>query len=575
MHRPLSALLALSLLTMACSGGEAPKKESTGDQRDALVVAYQADADVLMEIVSQSASDGQIISSLDYGTLDSEFDCELKYKPALYKTWTWSEDGKIISVELRDDIKWSDGQPVTADDIAFAYELVADPTVASPRLNYVERMVPGKRPLVIDPTHLEFHFTEAYDRNTQAAHIGLGPVAKHVVQGMDRSSLRGSPYATNPLVTGRWKVATWDRNQRIVLEPNDKFTGPKEEIPKLKRVIYKVIPDYTTRLVELENGSVDFMEAIQVADADRLAKEHPEIKLHRRGWRFMDYVAWNSIDPEDYKTRASSLGPDQKVALEQVKPHALFADKGVRVALGKAIDVDKLIAELLTSQVTGEKYGKPAVGSITPALCNVKADDIARLPFDPSGAKAELEALGWKDTNADGVLDKGGVPFKFKLMTNSGNQRRAKAAIIIQALLKDIGIEMEIEQVESNTFFERLRKKDYEAALSGWSAGLFIDPTDMWHSGPQHEFNFTSYNNPEVDKLIDAGMHEPDPAKAAVIWTEMERLIYADQPYAFLYWMDEIDGIHERFQDVKIDILSSMRDLHTWWVPADKVKYPQ
>ena len=106
-------------------------------------------------------------------------------------------------------------------------------------------------------------------------------------------------------------------------------------------------------------------------------------------------------------------------------------------------------------------------------------------------------------------------------MTNSGNKRRANASIIIQATLKDAGIEVNLEQVESNTFFERLRKKDYEAALSGWSAGLFVDPSVIWKSGPEYEFNFVSYRNERVDSLIEAGLAEPDPAKSAPIWMEM------------------------------------------------------
>ena len=160
-------------------------------------------------------------------------------------------------------------------------------------------------------------------------------------------------------------------------------------------------------------------------------------------------------------------------------------------------------------------------------------------------------------------------------MTNSGNPRRARAAVIIQANLHDIGVAVEIEQVESNTFFERLRKKDYQAALSGWSAALFVDPTEVWHSGAEYEFNFTSYANPEVDRLIDEGMREPDRTRAIAIWRRMQELIYADQPYAFLYWMDEIVGLHERFEDERINVLSPFTDLHKWWVPADKVKYPR
>ena len=127
--------------------------------------------------------------------------------------------------------------------------------------------------------------------------------------------------------------------------------------------------------------------------------------------------------------------------------------------------------------------------------------------------------------------------------------------------------------IETNLFFEHHRKKDFDAMIGGWSAGLFIDPTVIWHSGPEYEFNFVSYNNPEADALMEKGMREPDKEKAAVIWKDLQAMIYEDQPYTFLYWIDEIIGVHERFKDTKIDVSSPFGDLYKWWVPADEVKY--
>ena len=92
--------------------------------------------------------------------------------------------------------------------------------------------------------------------------------------------------------------------------------------------------------------------------------------------------------------------------------------------------------------------------------------------------------------------------------------------------------------------------------------------TDIWHTGDQYEFNFTAYSNPEVDALIDAAIKEPDPAKNNAMWKEAQALIYADQPYTFLYWMDEIVAVNSRFSDEKVDILSPYGDLRQWDVRA-------
>ena len=104
--------------------------------------------------------------------------------------------------------------------------------------------------------------------------------------------------------------------------------------------------------------------------------------------------------------------------------------------------------------------------------------------------------------------------------------------------------------------------------LAGWSAGLFVDMTDLWHTGDQYEFNFTAYSNPEVDALIDAAIKEPDPVKNNALWKEAQALIYADQPYTFLYWMDEIVAVHGRFENTTVDILSPYRDVRAWSVGA-------
>jgi len=557
-----SIVTALAVALTSCSGGtETPPTPTEKPPGDTLVIAYQADIGSLISVVSESAADTDINGNISFPVVDSDFDCSLKKLPGIAKSWAWSEDGKVLSMTLDENLKFSDGHPLTAEDIAFTYELVADPTVASPRLSYIERMVPGKAPLVIDSTHIEWHFTEAYDRDSQMAHASaLAILPKHILGTADRATLRGHAYAKAPLASGPWKLATYEPNTRIVLEPNENFTGPEDYRPHLDRVVFKVLPEYATRLIELQNGDVDLMQGIQVSDADLLRKNNPEVTLYRRGWRSMDYVAWNMTNPK-------------------------FEDVRVRKALAMAVDMDDMIAKVLTSE-SGESYAKRATGTITPALCGVYNENVSPLPYDVEAAKALLAEAGWVDRDGDGFLDKDGQRFEFTLTTNTGNKRRADVAVLVQAHLERVGIKVNIEKQESNTFFESMRKKEYEAALGGWSAGLFVDPSTIWHSDVtcpagspagckerKYEFNFTGYASPRADELIDRGMRTPIPEEAAPIWKELQQVIYDDQPYMFLWWMDEIVGVNERFEDVKVDVLSPIHDLHDWRVPEDKIKY--
>ena len=570
----LASLTACTGETNATKAGNPTASAQEGGplQRDTLVIAASQDVQDLLYVVSQSAMDSPVIEALTFAPMDGDFDCRVTYNPEWAASWQFSEDGKGITLHLRDDVTWEDGQPVTAEDYKFSYDLIADPAVASPRADMLAHMEPDARPRVIDAHTVEFRFKEAYDRTTMLQQVNVTLAPKHVLDSptLDRGSLRGHALNTAaPLSSGPWRLAAWEKNARVVLEPNPKFSGPKQYIPKLKRVVFKVVPEYAARLAELENGSVDLMDQVEVSDADVLAAEHPEIQLRRRGWRSMDTVMWNNVDPVDYKAKVASAKPGEQPA--GVAPHRIFGDREVRRALASAIDIDKLIKDLLTSQATGDVYGRPAIGTITPALCGAHDDDVQRFAFDPDATRSQLESLGWTDSNSDGWLDKGGEPMRFTMITNSGNQRRAKAAVIIQTNLKAVGVDMQIEQLETNTFFERLRARDYEAALSGWAAGLNVDPDAIW--GSDSPFNFTSYRNPRVDELIAKGMAEPDAEKAKPVWHELQQTIYDDQPYAFLYWMDEIVAVNNRFQNAAIDIISPYRKLYQWSVPVEKVKY--
>lgn len=563
-----TVIMAPLFVLLACGGESAPAPapapsgssgaEQQPDQvsaehetRDTLVVGTSADLGNLVSVVQESAADSDILAALSTRMVEVDFDCSIKKAPGLAESFEWSPEGTTLTMRLRSDISWEDGKPVTAHDVAFTYDLISDPSVASPRLPYMARLVEGKRPVVIDDHTIEWHFTEAYDRDTQMSHVAaISLVPKHILESTDRASLRSSPLATAPLSYGPWKLAKWEPNQRIILEPNPAFTGPAADKPHLNRVIFRVIPEYASRLLELESGKIDLMDQILVEDADRLREEHPEITLKRRGYRVMDYIAWNLKDPR-------------------------FSDPKVRTAFAHAVDVDKAMNKLLASS-TGELYAKRSIGTITPELCGVHNDEVAPLAYDLEKAKALLAEAGWTDTDGDGTVDKDGKPLTFTLTTMAGIPRRAEIQVLVQANLKDIGVDVQIETMEQNAFFESLRKREFEAAISGWQAGLFTDPSSFWHSDTpekKYEFNFTSYANPEVDALIEKGLATADPRESSPVWKELQAKIYADQPYLFLWWMDEIVGVNERFEDTEIDVLSPVHNLHRWKVPADKVKY--
>lgn len=548
-RRPGRIALALGLAMAAPAAMAAPPEAP--EPRGTLIVGYPSDIGHLNPVVSSSAADVSVLQAIALPLYHSRFDGRIQQVPALASDWSWSDDGKVLRMTLRDDVTYEDGTPVTADDLAFAFELAADPLVASPARVHTEKMTAAGRPRIVDATHIEWHFTEAFDRDMQLSYTNLGAVPRHVFGDADRATLRGHERTHRPLAYGPFRLARATPNESFVLEANPAFRGPVAWQPRLQRVIFRVIPEYSTRLLELEAGHIDHMAGIALDDADRLREEHPELRLVRRGWRGLDFIAWN-LD------------------------HPLFTDVRVRTALAMALDVDAMIEALLTS-ASGEAYGKRAVGTVTPALRDAHAD-VEPLPHDLAKARALLAEAGWSDHDGDGWLDRDGKRFAFTLGTNAGAQRREDAAVLVQAQLKKVGVEVRIEKTETNTFFQQLRTHDFEAALAGWSASLYVDPSPVWRCDTPEApvpFNFTGYCDPEVDALIDKGLSTPKADEAAPVWAEVEERVYAAQPYAFLWWRDEIVAVHERFENTHIDVLSTLGELHTWEVPADKVKYPR
>ncbi len=500
-----------------------------------MVVAYQADLDGFNPVVQSSDLGGQILDFLFPLLLMPTFDGQLGYEAHLAREWSFSDDGLALTLELRDDIAWSDGEPITAQDVTFTLDLVGDEKVGSPYHSQMEHITEVSAP---DAHTVVVRFDRAYDATTMVSHaVGCPIVPRHALEGVARESLRGAPFDGAPVTAGSFRLDSWKRGQEVVLVRDE---GARPTPPaQLDRVVFKIVPEYTTRLVELGNGTVDVMPGLQVEDVQRLQRDHPEIEVVRRGKRYLDYIAWNLADER-------------------------FADARVRRAMAHAIDVDTLITALLSSG--DERYAVRAVGSVSPELRGVGQPEIEPLAHDPARARELLAEAGWSDMDGDGVVEREGRPLSFSLTTNAGNPRREGAQLIVQEQLRQVGVDAKIDRLEGNEFYQRLREHRFEAALAGWGSSLFVDPSRKWGSGAA--YNYPSYSNARVDELIAEGTATADPATAQRCWLELQQQVYDDQPYCFLYWREELVAVHSRLRDVGASTLWLFEDLHRWWIPV-------
>ena len=540
--KPSLTHLCLVLLLAGCPSPTSPEpatppppEPTNPEPGGTLVVGYQADLDGFNPAVQSSDLGGQILDFLFPLLLMPTFDGALGYAPHLAHEWSFSGDGLTLTLLLREDITWSDGIPITAHDVTFTLDLIRDETVGSPYHSQVEHITDVTAP---DDHTVAIRFDHAYERATMLSHaVGCPIVPRHALKDVPRKSLRGAAFDSAPVTAGAFRLDRWDRNQEVVLV-RDERTRPTPPA-HLDRVVFRIIPEYTTRLVELGNGTLDVLPGLQVEDVARLREEHPEMEVVRRGKRYLDYIAWNLADDR-------------------------FADVRVRRAMAHAIDVDSLIATLLSAG--GERYASRAVGTVSPELKGVGQPDIEPLAHDPATSRRLLAEAGWSDSDGDGFVDREGANLSFTLSTNAGNPRREQAQLIIQEQLRQAGVDAKIDRLEGNVFYERLREHQFEAALAGWGSSLFVDPSRKWGSGAV--YNYPSYSSERVDELIAEGTATDDPAVAGRCWLELQQQVYQDQPYCFLFWREELVAVHSRVRDVGISTLWLFEDLHAWWIPT-------
>ncbi len=551
-RRALLVLAGLSVLggLPGCKRGATPPADDPAappavpaepEPGGTLVVGYKADVDVLNPVVSTTDLGLQLTEVLFPTLARTSFDCALGFQPRLAERWSFDEAGTTLTLQLRDDARWIDGEAVDASDVAFTLERIRDPATGSAFQPYLAQLR-AEQPLeVLDPHAVAIHYDHRYDPTTMLSHaLGFPLIPEHVLADVPPDRMRGAPFSSDPVGGGPFRVERHVRDQELVLVRNDDPVGT--HAPHLERIVIRVIPEYATRLLELQRGELDVMQGIQMEDLPRLQREHPEIRLHSRGLRKTDFVVWNLRDER-------------------------FADVRVRRALAHAVDVDTLIEALLT--VGPERYGRRAVGTIPPVLCEQHHDGIEPLAHDRDRAAALLAEAGWRDTDGDGFVDRDGQRLGFTLLTNAGNARREQAQVILQQQLAAAGVDVRLETIDSNAFRQRLRDGEFDAALWGLFASLFVDPSNRWHSGEAQD-NWGGYANPEVDALIERGLATTDAAEATRCWHELQEVVYADQPYLFLYWRTDVVGVQRRVQGATPDVLGLFSGIEDWWIPASE-----
>ncbi len=518
-------------LLLACSGTIEPAPTSTPGpggpvDGDTLVVAIPFDPGNVNPVVAPYALSGYYSLASQLGLVERRLEEEgLTYVPGLAESWVWSEDQLALTYTLHEGLTWSDGHPLTTEDVAFTFELIFDDEVASNWYSSKERI---REIQVVDERTITFHFATPGLQIHQQGNTHYGIVPKHLLADADRASLRGHASSRAPLSSGPWIIEDWAVEERIVMVPNP--TVVARDRPHLNRVISRVLPEYATRLIELQNGGVDMILNVEFTDIEDLQQDYPHIALIRKRADSMAYVGWNLKDPA-------------------------LADVRVRKALTLAIDEQKIIEDQYTAG--GEVYAQPCTGTVGPNMGGWYAP-IEGLGYDPDRAKALLAEAGAED-------------LEISLMIQNGIPRIKQAAVRIQAMLAQIGVKLEIQALEPNLFAQSARKHEFQAMIWSFGNNPKVDPTIKWHS--DGKYNWMQVDDPEIDRLLKEAMSTTDLEKAQANVRKVQELVYALQPATFLYWEDSVSAIDGRFEDVRYNPFTDFELVENWWVPAEKQKY--
>ena len=518
---------AICVLLIASACGRKREGEFVRDP-DYLKVAMGADAKRLIPMLATDSASGDISGLIFQGL--TKYDKNIKIVGDLAKSWDISKDGLVITFHLHKHVTWQDGAPFTAADVLFTYKVLRDPNTATP---YSDDLGPVEKVEAPDPYTVVVTYKKPFAPALEA--WGMGIIPEHLLKG---KNINDDPFNRHPVGTYMFKLSRWITGNRIVL---DAYSGYFRGRPHIDKYVSRIIPDQATQFLELKTGGIDMMDLTPLQYARET--DAPGIKRRFRKLRYpafaYDYLGYNLTNP-------------------------LFKDKKVRQALSYAVDQKGIIQGVLLG------LGTPCTGPFPPESWAYNKD-VKGYPYNPKKAKEMLKEAGWTP-GPDGVLTKDGRKFEFTILVNQSNKQREMAAEIIQQDLAKVGVKVKITALEWQALLhDFIDKKRFEALIMGWALGRDPDVYDIWDSSKtkEGEFNFISYKNPEVDKLLVEGRETFDFKKRQEIYRKIHAIISDDAACTFLYVPDALPIINRRFKGVKKAPLGITYNLREWYVPKN------
>lgn len=469
----LACLLVLSLMA-GCGGSSSESRSNTSENRSSVVIAMDPNSEPEAGFdpafgwgAGEHVHEPLIQSTLTVTNTNLTIDYDLA------TDYSVSEDGLLWTVHIRDDVKFTDGEPLTARDVAFTYNTVKEASSVNDftMLDHAE---------ALDDTTVVFHMTRPFS---------IWPYTMAVVGIVPEHAYDSASYGSNPIGSGRYILKQWDKGQQVILDANPDYYG---EQPNMQRV------------------TIVFMEE----DAAFLAAQAGEVDLAYTSATYSDQTvegyslaSYESVDNRGFNLPAV---PEQMTESGETIGNDFTADVHVRRAINIGVDRQEMIDHVLNG------YGSPAY-----SVCDQMPwyNSASEVTYDPEKAKSLLDEAGWK-TGEDGIREKNGVKAELNLLYATGDSVRQALAADFAEQLKELGISCTLEGVGWDTAYDRAQS---DPLIWGWGAHTPMELYNIYHTiGDTGLAQYSPYSNSTVDAYMDQALASSDLEVSYDLWQKAQ-----------------------------------------------------
>ena len=476
-----------------------------------------------------------------------------QYEPGLAKSWEVAPDGITWTFHLRKGAGFSDGHPITAEDVLFSFALVYDDALHPALQEMLE--VGGEKFKVSapDPHTVVINTIKPNSGLLDAlCPQGLAILPKHVLEAAYKSGNFAAAYniSTPPdkiVTSGAWRLVQYVGGEKTVLGRNPHyfaFDKRNQRLPYLDELVFSVVPDQDAADLKFRAGGIDGVDDVKPENYRWYEdnQKNGKYTVHDLGAAQNTHFLWFNLNKVQPPVRGGRKPvPGKKVGETFVDPvkYEWFNNPVFRRAVSMAIDRDALIASVYFG------YGEKNWSQMTSSNKVWHSPDVVRPDYNPAEARKLLAGLGFRDANGDGILeDRGGHPITFTLKTNSSNTLRVSMGNFVKDDLAKVGIRMALVPIDFNTLITNIHQDfQYDAILLGFQSGVPPSPhngQNVWRSsGESHQW-FTRQQTPatpeeaRIDRLLDELLTNQDRQAQKAAWKEIENTI---NEQAWFIWL--------------------------------------